>query len=153
MVNPALSSGLRAFLAAGSGLHSGFMIAQVTAASLVAENKVLSHPACVDSIPSSAGKEDHVSMGSISAKKFREIVGNTRDALAIELLVAASGIDERRPLQSSAAVESAHQLVRTVALPMTEDRVLYLEIAAIAALVRSQAVEAAVSPYVSESLR
>src|SRR5690606_27647909 len=83
LVNPMLSSGLTPFLARESGLMSGFMIAQVASASLVSENKVLCHPASVDSIPSSAGKEDHVSMGSISAKKLVQVVDNVRRCLAI----------------------------------------------------------------------
>src|SRR5262249_25860073 len=99
LVNPALSSGLTAFLAQKSGLESGFMIAQVASASLVSENKVLAHPASVDSIPSSAGKEDHVSMGSVSARKLGQIVANVATSLAIEILTAAAGLDERRPLE------------------------------------------------------
>jgi histidine ammonia-lyase len=95
LVNPALSTGLTPFLAPGSGLHSGFMIAQVTSASLVSENKVLCHPASVDSIPSSAGKEDHVSMGSVSARKLQQVVTNVRHALAIEIMTAAAGLDQR----------------------------------------------------------
>src|SRR5260221_8674946 len=91
LVNPALSTGLTPFLAAKSGLESGFMIAQVASAALVSENKVLCHPASVDSIPSSAGKEDHVSMGSISALKLRTVVANVRSALAIEIMTAAAG--------------------------------------------------------------
>jgi histidine ammonia-lyase len=141
LVNPSLSSGLRPFLAAGSGLHSGFMIAQVTSASLVAENKVLAHPSSVDSIPSSAGKEDHVSMGAVGAKKFREVVGNSATVLAIELLVAASGIDERRPLRTTRALEAVYARVREVAPVMTEDRVLYREIATLTDIVRSGSLE------------
>ena len=90
LVNPQLS-GLPAFLVRDGGLNSGFMIAQYTAAALVSENKVLSHPACVDSIPTSANKEDHVSMGTISARKCRDIVENAEAVVAIELLCAAQG--------------------------------------------------------------
>ncbi|MGZ3423212.1 MAG: histidine ammonia-lyase, partial [Polyangiales bacterium] len=97
LVNPHLSGGLTPFLAPNSGLHSGFMIAQVAAASLVSENKVLCHPASVDSIPSSAGKEDHVSMGSISASKLMRVVDNVRRGLAIEVLAATAGLDQRLP--------------------------------------------------------
>ena len=93
LVNPMLS-GLPAFLVSDGGLNSGFMIAQYTAASLVSENKVLSHPACVDSIPTSANKEDHVPMGSISARKCRDIVKNTEYVVAIELLCAAQALDQ-----------------------------------------------------------
>jgi histidine ammonia-lyase len=128
LVNPALSTGLTPFLAAGSGLHSGFMIAQVASASLVSENKVLAHPASVDSIPSSAGKEDHVSMGSVSAKKLVQIVANVKHALAIEVMTAAAGIDQRAPLKPSKGVAAAQAAVRAVVAPMTEDRPLYQDI-------------------------
>jgi histidine ammonia-lyase len=139
LVNPALSSGLTPFLAAGSGLHSGYMIAQVASASLVSENKVLCHPASVDSIPSSAGKEDHVSMGSISAKKLVEIVRNVQSCLAIEIMTAAAGIDQRRPLAPSRAVTAAQACVRELVPPMTEDRPLYKDIDAVVALISSGA--------------
>ena len=135
LVNPALSTGLTPFLAPGSGLHSGFMIAQVASASLVSENKVLCHPASVDSIPSSAGKEDHVSMGSISARKLQQIVMNVRQSLAIEIMTAAAGIDQRAPLTPSGGVASAHAAVRQHVAPLTEDRPLYKDIAAVAAMV------------------
>jgi len=134
LVNPALSSGLTPFLAAGSGLHSGFMIAQVASASLVSENKVLCHPASVDSIPSSAGKEDHVSMGSVSARKLTMVVRNTRNALAIEIMTAAAGVDQRAPLAPSKGVRAALAKVRERVAPMTGDRPLYRDIEAVAAL-------------------
>ena len=137
LVNPALSTGLTPFLAAGSGLHSGFMIAQVASASLVSENKVLAHPASVDSIPSSAGKEDHVSMGSISAKKLVQVVANVRYALAIEVMTAAAGIDQRKPLKPSKGVAAAQDAVRKVVAPMTEDRPLYGDIERTATLITS----------------
>ncbi len=135
LVNPALSTGLTPFLAAGSGLHSGFMIAQVTSASLVSENKILCHPASVDSIPSSAGKEDHVSMGSISAKKLRDIVVNVRACLAIEIMTAAAGLDQRHPLRPSKGVQAALATVRERVAPMTGDRPLYTDIGALTELV------------------
>jgi histidine ammonia-lyase len=148
LVNPALSSGLTPFLALSSGLHSGFMIAQVASASLVSENKVLCHPASVDSIPSSAGREDHVSMGSISATKFARVIENVRASLAIELLTASQGIDQRRPLQASLGVRAAHAAVRRVVPELIEDRPLYKDIEAVGGLLRSgeliRAVEAAV---------
>ena len=137
LVNPSLSSGLTPFLAPGgpkSGLHSGFMIAQVTSASLVSENKVLAHPASVDSIPSSAGKEDHVSMGSVSAKKLRDVVHNVRQCLAIEVMTAAAGLDQRQPLRPAKGVEAALAKVREKVAPMTGDRPLYGDIAAVAQL-------------------
>ncbi|MDB4946257.1 MAG: Histidine ammonia-lyase [Labilithrix sp.] len=150
LVNPALSTGLTPFLAAGSGLHSGFMIAQVTSASLVSENKILCHPASVDSIPSSAGKEDHVSMGSISAKKLRDIVTNVRVCLAIELMTAAAGLDQRSPLVPSKGVQAALASVRSRVAPMTGDRPLYQDIAALTELVQTHelvtSVEKSVGP-------
>ena len=139
LVNPALSTGLSPFLAAGSGLHSGFMIAQVTSASLVSENKILCHPASVDSIPSSAGKEDHVSMGSISAKKLRDVVTNVRSCLSIEIMTAAAGLDQRAPLKPSTGVAAALGIVRERVAPMTGDRPLYRDIEAIADLLASRA--------------
>jgi histidine ammonia-lyase len=150
LVNPALSTGLTAFLAAGSGLHSGFMIAQVASASLVSENKILCHPASVDSIPSSAGKEDHVSMGSVSALKLRRVIENVRHALAIEIMTAAAGLDQRKPLSPSVGVRAALTKVRERIAPMTGDRPLYADIEAAASLVADRslaaAVEAAVGP-------
>jgi histidine ammonia-lyase len=144
LVNPSLSTGLTAFLAAGSGLHSGFMIAQVASASLVSENKVLCHPASVDSIPSSAGKEDHVSMGSISARKLLQVVVNVKNALAIEIMTAAAGIDQRAPLKPSAGVAAAQRTVRARVPAMTEDRPLYKDITETAALIDSGALRSAV---------
>ncbi len=148
LVNPALSSGLTPFLAKDSGLHSGFMIAQVASASLVSENKVLCHPASVDSIPSSAGREDHVSMGSISAKKLAQVMDNVRSSLAIEVLTAAQGVDQRRPLRASKGVAAAHAAVRARAPELEDDRPLYLDIAAVGEALRSgeivRAAEAAV---------
>ncbi|MGA7118585.1 MAG: histidine ammonia-lyase [Polyangiaceae bacterium] len=143
LVNPALSTGLTPFLAPGSGLHSGFMIAQVASASLVSENKVLCHPASVDSIPSSAGKEDHVSMGSISARKLQQVVTNVRHALAIEILTAAAGLDQRAPLAPSRGVAAAHGAVRLRVAPLTEDRPLYRDIAIVDAIIASGALLAA----------
>ena len=148
LVNPALSSGLPAFLAPSSGLHSGFMIAQVASASLVSENKVLAHPASVDSIPSSAGKEDHVSMGSISARKLLQIVENVRASLAIEILTAAAGLDYRKPLEPGKGVRAAHAHVRATIAPFEGDRPLYAEIAEVSRIIAEgtllRAVEAVV---------
>jgi histidine ammonia-lyase len=143
LVNPALSTGLTPFLAPGSGLHSGFMIAQVASASLVSENKVLCHPASVDSIPSSAGKEDHVSMGSISARKLQQVVTNVRHALAIEILTAAAGIDQRAPLAPSRGVAAAHEAIRARIAPFTEDRPLYRDIAIVDEIIATGALLAA----------
>jgi histidine ammonia-lyase len=139
LVNPALSSGLPPFLAKNTGLDSGYMIAQVTAAALVSENKVLCHPASVDSIPSSAGKEDHVSMGSISATKAAKVVEHLRLVLAIEIMVAAQGLDYRLPLTAGAGARAAHAVVRTKVPTLEADRELHYDINAVAELVRSRA--------------
>jgi len=150
LVNPALSTGLTPFLAPSSGLHSGFMIAQVASASLVSENKVLCHPASVDSIPSSAGKEDHVSMGSISARKLVSVVANTQNALAIEIMTAAAGLDQRAPLKPSRGVRCAWSVVRALVPPLTEDRPLYKDIASIAGLIGSGALVSGVEVEIGE---
>jgi histidine ammonia-lyase len=148
LVNPALSTGLTPFLAAPGGLHSGFMIAQVASASLVSENKILCHPASVDSIPSSAGKEDHVSMGSVAARKLQQVVANVRNALAIEILTAAAGLDQRAPLAPSRGVLAAHSAVRARVAPLLEDRPLYRDIAAVAEMIASGELAGAVQASV-----
>ena len=135
LVNPHLSSGLPPFLAPDSGLNSGFMIAQVAAAALVSENKVLAHPASVDSIPSSAGREDHVSMGATAALKLATIHDHVRTVLAIELLCAAQGIDLRRPLTTTGPLEAVHAAIRKVVPPMMVDRPLSPDIEAVRALI------------------
>jgi histidine ammonia-lyase len=150
LVNPALSSGLSPFLAPRGGLHSGFMIAQVASASLVSENKVLCHPASVDSIPSSAGREDHVSMGSVSARKLAQVVENATSSLAIEILVACAGIDQRRPLAPSRGVGAAHAAVRRLVPELLEDRPLHLDIEAVRGLIVSGDLERAVVAAVGQ---
>jgi histidine ammonia-lyase len=135
LVNPHLSSGLPPFLAPDSGLNSGFMIAQVSAAALVSENKVLAHPASVDSIPSSAGREDHVSMGATAALKLARIHDHVRTVLAIELLCAANGIDLRRPLRTTGPLEAVHAVIRAAVSAMTTDRPLAPDITAMRALI------------------
>jgi histidine ammonia-lyase len=135
LVNPHLSSGLPPFLAPDSGLNSGFMIAQVAAAALVSENKVLAHPASVDSIPSSAGREDHVSMGATSALKLHMIHDHVRTVLAIELLCAAQGIDLRRPLTTTKPLEAVHAAIRARVPAMMVDRPLQPDIAAVRSLI------------------
>jgi histidine ammonia-lyase len=134
LVNPAMSSGLPPFLAPRSGLDSGFMMAQVTAAALVSENKVLCHPASADSIPSSAGKEDHVSMGTISARKCMKIAEHVRTVLAIEAMVAAQGLDHRLPIEPGIGVRAAHRAFRAHVATLTEDRPLYRDIETAAGL-------------------
>jgi histidine ammonia-lyase len=134
LVNPSLS-GLPPFLARQHGLNSGFMIAQVTSAALVSENKVLCHPASVDSIPSSAGREDHVSMGMTAALKARQVVENVRTCLAVELLVAAQALDLRAPLRPARGVAEAHARIRAEVPHLSEDRMLHRDIEAVCRLV------------------
>ncbi|WP_428263027.1 histidine ammonia-lyase [Haliangium sp.] len=135
LVNPHLSNGLPAFLAPDSGLHSGFMIAQVSAAALVSENKVLSHPATVDSIPSSAGREDHVSMGALAALKLAQVHDHVRTGLSIELLCAAQGIDLRGPLRPAPRLAAVHACIRDRVSPMDADRPIYEDVQAVRALI------------------
>jgi histidine ammonia-lyase len=130
-------SGLPPFLTSESGVNSGFMIAHVTAAALASENKSLAHPASVDSLPTSANQEDHVSMATFAARRLADMAENTATIVAIELLAAAQGIDFRRPLTSSPPLESAHALVREVAPHLEGDRYLALDIEAVTPLVRS----------------
>ena len=125
LVNPALSEGLPPFLAPGAGLNSGFMMPQVTAAALVSENKVLAHPASVDSITTSGNKEDYVSMGMTAANKLKRVVGNTRNTLTIEAMAAAQAIDFLAPLNPSKPLQRAHGAIRSVCAIMEKDRVMY----------------------------
>ena len=136
LVNPDKSEGLPAFLARRPGVESGFMIAHVAAASLVNEARVLAHPASVDNITTSGGKEDHVSMGMTSALKLRSIVDLAENVLAIELLAAAEGLEHRRPLKAGRGVEGAFAAVRKVAPPLTHDRALSGDIARVAEAIR-----------------
>ncbi|HEY7000529.1 MAG TPA: histidine ammonia-lyase [Candidatus Udaeobacter sp.] len=136
LVNPDKSEGLPAFLARQPGLESGFMTAHVAAASLVNEARVLAHPASVDNITTSGGKEDHVSMGMTSALKLRSIVGLAESLLSIELLAAAEGLEHRRPLKSGAGVERAFTIVRKLSPPLTKDRPLANDIARVAEAIR-----------------
>ena len=139
LVNPDLSGDLPAFLTHDPGVCSGFMIAQITAAALVNECKALAHPASVDSIPTGAGKEDHVSMGMTSALKLRRVLRNVETVLAVELLCAAQGIDFRRPLRAGRGVERAYERVRARVGRLDADRALSPDIEATAALVREGA--------------
>jgi histidine ammonia-lyase len=136
LVNPDSNEGLPAFLARRPGIESGFMIAHVVAASLLSEAKVLAHPASVDSIPTSGGKEDHVSMGMTGALKFRTIVDNAENVIAIELLAAAEGLEHRRPLKAGVGVERAFAVLRSIAPPLMEDRALSNDIARVATAIR-----------------
>lgn len=147
LVNPKLS-GLPAFLVSDGGLNSGFMIAQYAAAALASENKVLSHPACVDSIPTSANKEDHVSMGTISARKCREVVKNTEHVIAIEFLCAAQALDLFTNLKPGEGSLAAYRAIRAAIPHLDKDRVMNIDINTMVGLMRSgqitDAVEAAV---------
>jgi len=136
LVNPDKNEGLPAFLARRPGLESGFMIAQVAAASLVNEARVLAHPASVDNITTSGGKEDHVSMGMTSALKLRSVVDLAENLLAIELLTAAEGLEHRRPLKAGVGVERAHAAIRKIASPLVQDRPLSDDIARVAEAIR-----------------
>ena len=129
LLNPALSD-LPPFLAKNAGLNSGLMMAHVTAAALASENKVLAHPASVDTIPTSAGKEDHVSMGVHAARKASQIVENTVTVLGIELLAAAQALDFLAPLQPGRGARAAHRFFRRLVAGMDRDRVLAPDIAA-----------------------
>jgi len=135
MVNPALSEGLPPFLAPGAGLNSGFMMPQVTAAALVSENKVLAHPASVDSITTSGNKEDYVSMGMHASIKLRRVVENARNTLAIEAMAAAQALDFLAPLKTSRPLQRAHAAIRAVCATMERDRVMYQDFARISGLI------------------
>jgi histidine ammonia-lyase len=136
LVNPDLNEGLPAFLARRPGMQSGFMIAHVAAVSLLNEAKVLAHPASIDNVPTSGGKEDHVSMGMTSALKLRSIVDLAENLLAVELLAGAEALEHRRPLKAGVGVERAFGVVRNIAAPLTRDRPLSGEIARVAAAIR-----------------
>jgi histidine ammonia-lyase len=150
LVNPSLSDGLPAFLAPDGGLNSGFMIPQYVAASLVSENKSLAHPASVDSIPTSAGQEDHVSMGNAAGLKAWQVVGNAERAVAIELLAGAQAIEFLAPLAPGRGSEAARRFVRSLSPRVVEDRPLSGDIEAVAAAIRTgsllEAVEAEAGP-------
>lgn len=146
MVNPHVS-GLPPFLSRKSGLNSGFMIAQYTAAALVSENKVLAHPSSVDSIPTSAGQEDHVSMGLIAARNAAEIVKNVQQVMAIEMLCAAQGI-EFHDYAPGAGTGIAHDKIREHVQPLDEDRILYKDMAKVRELVVTGAIVKAVEEAV-----
>jgi histidine ammonia-lyase len=138
LIDPALS-GLPAFLVEDGGLNSGFMILQVTAAALVSENKTLAHPASVDSLPTSANQEDHVSMATFAARKAGEIAANAANVIAIELLAAAQGVDFQAPLRSSPALMAAHAKLRAVSPRLLQDRSLAPDIARVRELIEAHA--------------
>jgi histidine ammonia-lyase len=150
LVNPTLSGGLPAFLTDDGGLNSGFMILQYVAASLVSENKTLAHPASVDSIPTSAGQEDHVSMGNAAGLEAWQVLANAEHALAIELLAGAQGVEFLAPLEPGAGVAAAHGFVRSLSPRLESDRPLSGEIEAVAAAIRDGSLLAAVEAEVGE---
>jgi histidine ammonia-lyase len=141
LVNPALNEGLPPFLAPDAGINSGFMLPQVTAAALASENKVLAHPASVDSITTSGNKEDYVSMGMAAALKLKRVVANAANVLAIEACAAAQALDFLAPLKTSKALERAHAAIRKVSAVIDHDRVLAGDIAAISLLVSNGTLE------------
>jgi len=129
--------GLPKLLMKDTGINSGFMIPQYTAAALVSENKVLCHPACVDSIPTSLGQEDHVSMGSISALKLLNVLHNVEHVLAVEMLTAAQALDFREPLRPGRGVHLAHRMIRDNVVHADEDYEVGADIDACTRLLRS----------------
>lgn len=149
LINPAMSE-LPAFLAPNGGLNSGLMIVQVAAASLVSENKILSHPASVDSIPTSADKEDHVSMGTIAARKFRQVTGNAENIVAMELLSASQALDLLAPLKPAGAVKAAFDRIREEVPFAAEDRVFHKDIEKIRDMIRSESLMQVIQESVGE---
>jgi histidine ammonia-lyase len=139
LLNPDINEGLPAFLSRDPGLSSGFMMAQIVSAALINECQVLAHPSSTGSIPTSGGKEDHVSMGMTGAVKLRQIVENAERVVGIELMCAAQGLEFRRPLRSSPQIERAFAAVRSVVAHLEQDRVLAPDIDAMAAAAREGA--------------
>jgi histidine ammonia-lyase len=148
LVNPALSGGLPPFLAPNGGLNSGFMIPQYVAAALVSENKVLAHPASVDSIPTSAGQEDHVSMGNTAGLKAWQVLANAEAALAIELLAGAQGVEFLAPLEPGIGVRAVRSAVRELSARLGDDRPLAADIERVAGAIRDGSIQAAVEAEV-----
>jgi histidine ammonia-lyase len=150
LVNPSLSEGLPPFLTLEGGLNSGFMIPQYVAASLVSENKSLCHPASVDSIPTSAGQEDHVSMGNASGLKALQVVANVEHALAIELLAGAQAIEFLAPLEPGPGVRATHDAVRGLSERLRDDRSLAGDIERVAAAIRDGSILAAAEAEIGD---
>jgi histidine ammonia-lyase len=148
LLNPTMSNGLPPFLAHESGLNSGFMITQYVAASLVAENRVLAHPASVDSIPTSAGQEDHVSMGNAAGLKALQVLANAEHVLAIELLAGAQAVEFLAPLEPGLGVRATRAFVRTLSARLDDDRSLSADIERVTESVRDGRVVAAVEAEV-----
>src|SRR5206468_10821151 len=145
LVNPSLSDGLPAFLTRDGGLNSGFMILQYVSASLVSENKALCHPASVGSIPTSAGQEDHVSMGNAAGLKAWQVLANCESSLAIELLAGAQGVEFHAPLEPGLGVRAVRAGVRELSPRLEDDRPLAGDIEAVATAIRDGELEEAVA--------
>jgi len=151
LTSPALSDGLPAMLVIKPGLHCGYMMPQYTAAALVSDNKTLAHPDSVDSIPTSAGQEDHVSMGANAARHAREIIRNSEMVVAIEMLTAAQALDLRSPeLRRGRGAKVAHHLMRKLVPTMDEDHSLSRQMGSAAALVHSGEIPAAIASQTGE---
>ena len=150
LVNPSLSDGLPPFLTVEGGLNSGFMILQYVAAALVSENKSLCHPASVDSIPTSAGQEDHVSMGNAAGLKALQVLANAERALAIELLAGTQGVEFLAPLEPGPGVRATHDLVRTLSERLRDDRSLSDDIERVALAIADGSVVAAAEAEIGE---
>jgi histidine ammonia-lyase len=150
LVNPSLSDGLPAFLTVDGGLNSGFMIPQYVAASLVSENKALCHPASVDSIPTSAGQEDHVSMGNAAGLKAWQVLANVENVLAIELLAGAQAVEFLAPLEPGVGPRAARDAIRAISPRLTDDRPLSHDISAVAGVLRDGSLVAAVEAEAGE---
>jgi histidine ammonia-lyase len=150
MVNPTLSDGLPAFLTTNGGLNSGFMIPQYVSAALVSENKVLAHPASVDSIPTSAGQEDHVSMGNAAGLKAWQVLANAESVLAIELLAGTQAVELHAPLEPGAGVGATRRFVRTLSERLVDDRSLSADIEGVAGAIREGSLLAAVEAEIGE---
>jgi histidine ammonia-lyase len=150
LTNPSLSGGLPAFLTPDGGLNSGFMIPQYVAASLVSESKSLCHPASVDSIPTSAGQEDHVSMGNASGLKAWQVLPNSERVLAIELLAGAQGVEFLAPLEPGIGVRATRAFVRKLSPRLRDDRPLADDIETVAAAILDGSLVEAVEAEVGE---
>ena len=149
LIDPHLS-GLPAFLVKESGINSGFMIAQVTAAALASENKSLAHPASVDSLPTSANQEDHVSMATYAARRLGQIAQNVAGIIAVELLAAAQGIEFHRPLESSPGLEELMSEIRNRVAPYDKDRFFAPDIEAVKQLVLSRTIDDLIEKHVPD---
>ena len=149
MMNPVFSE-LPAFLTKNSGLNSGLMIAHVTAAALVSENKYLCHPASVDSVPTSTDKEDHVSMGVTAGRKLHEVISNAKSVLAIELLCNTQALDLQRPLTTSAPLEEVYKTIRHQVETISEDRIFYKDINNIIELINTNSLLVAAEKITGE---